>query len=100
MIKKMKDEMKLSRFDVIDYFYNGEAVILFLMLAIAEGDEDCIAKCIKDVARGYDKIKGENKKLKKQLSIATKALKKINKDYKHTVAQEVVYEALEKMKGY
>ena len=96
---KKKDETKLSTFDVIDYLCDGEAVILFLALAIAEGDEDCIAKCIKDVARGYDKIKGENKKLKKQLDIATKALKKINKDYRHTVAQDIVYEGLEKMKG-
>lgn len=72
----MKDEMKLSRFDVIDYLDDGEAVIIFLTLAIEEGDEDCIAKCIKDVARGYDKIKGENKELKKQLKEANKVIKR------------------------
>ena len=65
-----KDEIKLSKFDVIDFLDDGETVIAFLRLAIAEGDEDFIAKAIKDVARGYDKVKGENKKLKEQLEIA------------------------------
>lgn len=74
MIKKIKDEIQLSRFDVIDFLDDGETVIAFLRLAIAEGDEDFIAKAIKDVARGYDKIKEENKNLKKKLEITTKGL--------------------------
>lgn len=37
--------------------------------------------------------------LVKQLEIATKALKKINRKYRFTVAQDVVYKALKEMKG-
>ena len=37
--------------------------------------------------------------LVKQLEISTKALKKINRKYRFTVAQDVVYKALKEMKG-
>lgn len=41
----------------------------------------------------------EIKRLQKQLEIATKALKEINKNYRFTVAQDVVYKALKEMEG-
>ena len=79
MIKK--DELKLSRFDVIDYLDDGEVVINFLRVAIEEGDEDCIEKAVKDVGRAFDKVIEENNKFKKQLKIiklAYKALEEIS----------------------
>ena len=50
----------------------------------------------------YNELCEEIKKdniLEKKLAIATKALKKINKNYRFTVAQDVVYKALKEMKG-
>lgn len=41
----------------------------------------------------------EYQKLQKRLEIATKALKEINKNYRFTVAQDVVYKALKEMEG-
>jgi hypothetical protein len=38
-------------------------------------------------------------KLEKKLEIATQALKEINKNYRFTVSQDVVYKALKEMKG-
>lgn len=72
-----KDEIKLSKFDVIEFLDDGETVIWFLRTAITEGDEDCIIKAIKDVGRAFDKVIEENKRLKKKLEIATKALNRI-----------------------
>lgn len=46
-----------------------------------------------------NELENENMKLRKQLEIATKALKEINKNYHFTVAQDVVYKALKEMKG-
>ena len=56
---------------------------------------------ISDVYSSYlddiERLEKENKKLKEQLEIATKALKEINEKYRFTVAQEVVYKALEEI---
>lgn len=46
-----------------------------------------------------DELLNVQKRLEKQLAIATKALKEINKNYRFTVAQDVVYKALEEMEG-
>lgn len=46
-----------------------------------------------------DRLLAENKQLEKRLEIATKALKEINKNYRFTVAQDVVYKALKEMEG-
>ena len=80
MIKKIKDEIQLSKFDVIDFLDDGETVIAFLMLAIAEGDEDFIAKCIKDVARAYDKIKNQIADLSKKVHILNEANMKLENE--------------------
>ena len=50
----------------------------------------------------HTRLKGTHQKitqLEKKLEIATKALKKINKNYRFTVAQDVVYKALKEMEG-
>ena len=50
----------------------------------------------------YNELCEEIKKnniLEKKLAIATKALKKINRKYRFTVAQDVVYKALREMEG-
>ena len=47
----------------------------------------------------YKKLVSKTDKLEKKLAIATKALKEINKNYRFTVAQDVVYKALKEMEG-
>ena len=49
--------------------------------------------------REYLELVTKCHRLVKQLEIATKALKKINRKYRFTVAQDVVYKALKEMKG-
>ena len=44
-------------------------------------------------------LTSKNEQLEKKLAIATKALKEINKNYRFTVAQDVVYKALKEMEG-
>lgn len=51
----------------------------------------------RDYCKDHQKLLVENMNLKKQLEIATKALKEINEKYRFTVAQEVVYKALEEI---
>lgn len=47
----------------------------------------------------YNELVQKTHILEKQLEIVTKALKKINRKYRFTVAQDVVYKALKEMKG-
>ena len=52
----------------------------------------------RDFVKDHQKVLIENMNLKRKLEIATKALKEINKNYRFTVAQDVVYKALKKIK--
>lgn len=119
-----KEDLILSKFKASEFIKSKEEAIRFFdaVLEIALGDsKKFFMKSFEDVINSFsgweeyqallsdqlakqegveiiEELKVENKKLKEQLSIAKKALEEINKNYKHTVAQDVVYKALEKIK--
>lgn len=118
-----KEDLILSKFKASEFIKSKEEAIRFFdaVLEIALGDsKKFFMKSFEDVINsfsGWEEYKGlssdkiskeegeeiieelkvENKKLKKQLEISTKALKEINEKYRFIFAQEVVYKALEEI---
>lgn len=60
-------------------------------------EDECSRRC--ELETKCRQLEKELSRKTLQLEIATKALKEINKNYRFTVAQDVVYKALKEMEG-
>lgn len=100
---------------IIDYYFNDhwewiehEQVIKEVLAPVPTYDQfveitekvEQLKEDNKYLKSGIETRDNQIKQLEKRLEIATKALKKkINRKYRFTVAQDVVYKALKEMKG-